>query len=191
MIKALTYTCLFTIFFTITFSRGIQGQKAPIFEVEHWVDKHGKPLSKKPKIKDYKGKMLYIYCWQYWCPGCRNQGFPTLKKLYKKYGKNKNIEFLAIQTTFEGNHVNTLDKVPEIIAKYDLQFPVGHTQAQPGEEIPYFMYNYRTGGTPWGILIGPDQTVLINDYELEYDRVESLLDEYITDLEDESEDATR
>lgn len=179
MSKMAALVMLSILFCSILQARGIQGRKAPDFRVEHWLDQEGQKLVKFPEISDYKGKMLYIYCWQFWCPGCRSQGFPTLKRLYREFGQNEHVKFLAIQTTFEGNHVNTLDKLPHIIAEHDLKFPVGHTQAQPGQKIPYFMKNYMTGGTPWGILVGPDGTVLINGYELEYNRVESLLNEFI------------
>tara|TARA_B100000674_G_scaffold214242_1_gene175610 strand:+ start:602 stop:1150 length:549 start_codon:yes stop_codon:yes gene_type:complete len=170
--------CLTIILFSNIYPAGIAGKIAPTLRVEHWVDNQGNPLNKKPKIKDYEGKLLYIYCWQYWCPGCHSQGFPTLKKLLKEFGNSEHIKFLAVQTTFEGSQTNTLDKVAQTAQKYGLEIPMGHTQAQFGEKIPFLMQDFRTGGTPWGILIGPDRRVLLNGYELNYQVIVKLMRQF-------------
>mgnify|MGYP001379380273 FL=1 len=55
---------------------------------------------------------------------------------------------------------------------------MGHTQAQFGEKIPFLMQDFRTGGTPWGILIGPDRRVLLNGYELNYQVIVKLMRQF-------------
>tara|TARA_Y100000589_G_scaffold307410_1_gene323063 strand:- start:3092 stop:3685 length:594 start_codon:yes stop_codon:yes gene_type:complete len=178
MFNVVVRMCLIILLINPIHTSGIVGKIAPMLRVEHWVDNQGNPITKKPDMKDYAGKLLYIYCWQFWCPGCHSQGFPTLQRLINEFGDSEHIKFLAIQTTFEGGHINTLDKVEKIAEKYNLDIPMGHTQAQLGQKIPLFMQDYRTGGTPWGILIGPDRRVLLNGYELEHQVIVKLMRQF-------------
>ena len=178
MLKIFNLIFLFVLIISTNYSAGIAGKIAPNLRVEHWLDYTGKPLRKKPEITDYKDKLLYIYCWQHWCPGCHSQGFPTLKKLIDEFGEDPDINFLAIQTPFEGRHINTIDKVKTTAEKYGLKIPMGHTQTQPREKIPFFMQDFRTGGTPWGILIGPDRRVLVNGYELDHAIIVKLMRQF-------------
>ena len=81
--------------------QGIVGQQAPQWDVSQW---HQLPKGKTDlDIADYKGKVLYLYFFQSWCPGCHSSGFPNLKKLHDKYKDDSNVEFAVIQTTFEGH----------------------------------------------------------------------------------------
>ena len=178
MIKTINLIFLASIIVNTTYPAGIAGKIAPDLRVEHWMNHTGKPMTKKPKMKDYNNKLLYIYCWQYWCPGCHSQGFPTLKKLLNEFGEDPDIKFLAIQTPFEGRHINTLDKLKITAEKYDLKIPMGHTQTQAGEKIPFLMKDFRTGGTPWGIVIGPDRKVLLNGYKLDYEITVKLIRQF-------------
>jgi hypothetical protein len=74
---------------------------------------------------------------------------------------------LAIQTVFEGHGTNTYDKILETQKQYDLKIPFGH---DPGNEssnnISKVMLNYRTGGTPWFILIDRNNSVVFADFHL-------------------------
>ena len=63
-------------------------------------------------------------------------------------------------------------------SKYELKIPMGHTQTQPGEKIPFLMQDFRTGGTPWGIVIGPDRKVLLNGYKLDYEITVKLIRQF-------------
>ena len=40
------------------------------------------------------------------------------------------------------------------------------------------MQDFRTGGTPWGILIGPDRRVLVNGYELDHEIIVKLMRQF-------------
>ena len=64
------------------------------------------------------------------------------------------------------------------LEKYGLKIPMGHTQTQPREKIPFFTQDFRTGGTPWGILIGPDRRVLVNGYELDHEIIVKLMRQF-------------
>ena len=150
---------------------GIAGHQAPELMVTEWIDGKGNPLEDVVRLADMKGKFKVIYCFQAWCPGCHSRGFPALKKMKDSLNGNDKIEFLAIQTVFEGKDANTFERVAEIQKEYDLEIPFGHDEgtAETGNRSAT-MYHYRTGGTPWFILIDQEDRVIFNDYHLDVDK---------------------
>ncbi len=145
---------------------GIEGYSAPELEVPIWIDAEGNKTT-PVKLKDFEGKFKVIYCFQAWCPGCHSQGLPSLKKMAEALDGNDNVEFLAIQTVFEGAHANTFERVTEIQKEYDLKIAFGHDVGDVSTgNISSTMRNYRTGGTPWFIFIDQKGTVLFNDFHI-------------------------
>ena len=116
-------------------------------------------------VDDYKGKVLYLYFFQSWCPGCHKVGFPALQKVSKEFEGDDNVAFVAIQTTFEGHNVNTPDKLKELAKRYDLKIPFGQSAGTSG--TPDIMRRYRTGGTPWVVIIDPNGRVVFNDHGID------------------------
>lgn len=167
-------------------THGILGKKAPELTVSNWTGADGEKIE-SPRLEDYKGKVVYIYCFQSWCPGCHSSGFPALAKLSETFEDDDGIVFLAVQTVFEGHAANTAQKIPGIRKKYGLTVPIGH---DPGTEqnggISTLMRSYRTGGTPWTILIDPVGNVIFNDFHIDADRaipvIRGLLDKTKSDL---------
>ncbi len=145
----------------ITYRYGIRGQKAPEWNVDEWFNLP--EATDKLSLQDFNGKVIYLYCFQSWCPGCHMHGFPTLRAVIEKFKGNTSVAFVAIQTVFEGFESNTLERAKEVALQYGLEIPVGH---DPGSEnsIPNIMRDYRTGGTPWTILIDTEGIVRFNDY---------------------------
>ena len=144
---------------------GILGQQAPQWDVSQW---HQLPNGKDDlNIDDYRGKVLYLYFFQSWCPGCHSVGFPNLKKLHDKYKDDPGVAFVVIQSTFEGHRINTADKLKPTAAKYDLPIPFGQSA---GGGTPPIMQKYRTGGTPWTVLIDKTGRIQFNDYHLDPER---------------------
>jgi len=152
-------------------ARGIVGQKAPSFAVDTWVQDND---IKDINIDNYKGKVLYLYGFQSWCPACHSHGFPTLKKLSKKFKKDKKVAFVAIQTTFEGYYINTSLAASLIVKKYDLDMPVGHSKRDGKKED--FMTNYDTGGTPWIILVDKKGIVRFSNFHASYDELVNFIE---------------
>ena len=74
------------------------------------------------------------------------------------------LAFLTVQTVFEGFGSNTLESAREVADKYELDIPVGH---DPGPESrgSILMRRYRTGGTPWTIVIDRDRRVRFNAFQ--------------------------
>ncbi|MFK7001056.1 peroxiredoxin family protein [Flavobacterium oreochromis] len=158
-----------------TQSYGIEGLKAPEWNIKVWVDENGN--KRNPiQLSDLKGKFKVIYCFQSWCPGCHSIGLPSLQAMTKALKENKNIQFLAIQTVFEGNSSNTYEKMLEIQKKYNLKIPFAQDNGNSStNNISNIMVNYRTGGTPWFIFIDQNDNVVFNDYHLDTEKAISYL----------------
>ena len=152
---------------------GIVGQHAPELEVGYWIDRDGNSTANF-KLADHSGKWVFLKCFQSWCPGCHSHGLPTLKTMSDALADNPDVVFAGIQTVFEGHYTNTVAKVRKIQLQYDLQIPMGH---DPGLEQghPRTMSDYRTGGTPWMILIDPERRVIYNDYGIDADKAIEFL----------------
>lgn len=142
--------------------RGIVGQQAPEWSTSRWI---GLPEGEESlDIGDVRGKVTYLYFFQSWCPGCHSSGFPTLKTLEEKFGDNDDVQFVAIQTTFEGFATNTPDKLEAMAERYDLNIPFGQSKGDEG--TPEIMRLYRTGGTPWVVIIDKQGRVVFNDFHI-------------------------
>lgn len=150
---------------------GIQGQKAPSFGVDKWLQTNGKSSL---DIDDYKGKVLYVYGFQSWCPGCHSHGFPTLGKLSKHYKGDKEVAFVAIQTVFEGFSTNTIEAAKKIIKQYNLTMPVGHSGLDGNRS--QFMLDYKSGGTPWTVIIDKNGIVRFNNFHAKVDDIINYID---------------
>ena len=145
--------------------RGIEGETAPELELDYWIDADGKPSSFS--VKESKGKWVFLKCFQNWCPGCHKSGFPTLKAFADEFHDHPEVAIAGIQTVFEGYGSNTVDDVRKLQLQYDLPVVMGHDQGNPNtHDLPNTMKNYRTGGTPWMILIAPDGKVVFNDFQV-------------------------
>lgn len=149
---------------------GIEGQAAPELSKEiEWINGNGEEIS-PIQLADNKGKFTVIYGFQSWCPGCHSRGLPALKKMSEALKGNDNVQFMAIQTVFEGGHINTKEKIVETQEQYDLDIPFGH---DPGNNSSgnrsFTMTDYRTGGTPWFIFIDQNGKVMFNDYHINVD----------------------
>ena len=123
---------------------------------------------------DLAGKVVYLYCFQSWCPGCHSSGFPTLQELVQHYNANEtglasdaDIAFVAIQTVFEGFRTNTLRNAKKVARKFDLSIPFGHDATSgPKGRGSKLMSDYRTRGTPYTIIIDKNRRVRFADFHI-------------------------
>ena len=141
---------------------GILNQPAPPWGVSEWFQLPAGMASLD--VDDFKGKVIYLYCFQNWCPGCHSHGFPLLQKLTRYYKDNDQVTFLAVQTTFEGFFTNTFEGAQKIAERYQLKIPFG--QSGSSGQLSQLMVNYRTGGTPWSIVIDRNGIVQFNDFHI-------------------------
>tara|TARA_R110000850_G_scaffold39869_1_gene103041 strand:+ start:2399 stop:2983 length:585 start_codon:yes stop_codon:yes gene_type:complete len=136
-------------------AKGIQGQQAPPLRVTEWIQlPEG---TEQLDIPYYKGEILVMLMFQHTCEACHKRAFPTLQNLVKQFGDTPGVNFLAIQTPFEDFLDNTELKLAETAEKFDLQIPFGHLSKTPD----FYSINaaYRTGGTPWWVIVNRDGVV--------------------------------
>ena len=171
--------CAFLTFFSLSLAihaqaqdRGILGQPAPEWKTSKWIQSN--PPSPKPQPDDYKGKVLYLYFFQSWCPGCHRSGFPTLKKMTETFARDSEVDFAVIQTVFEGHSINHAGRLQEPADKYDLRIPFGQSEGNSG--TPDIMKRYRSGGTPWTVIIDKKGIVRFNDFHLHPDKAKELIE---------------
>lgn len=152
--------------------RGIVGRPAPEWQVSQWRQL---PAGKSSiNIDDYKGKVTYLYFFQSWCPGCHRDGFPTLQALTEKFKDDADVAFVAIQTTFEGFAVNTPEKLEKMAARYALSIPFG--QSEGVDATPDIMRKYRSGGTPWVVIIDPQGVVRFDGFHISPDAAANTIE---------------
>lgn len=143
-------------------SYGIEGQQAPELGVDTWFNV---PVGKsRVELADYAGQCIYLYCFQSWCPGCHSHGFPTMLRMMELFADEPKLSFLTVQTVFEGFGTNTLEAAREVARKYSLDIPVGHDPG-PDSSGSVLMPRYRTGGTPWTIVIDSAGKVRFNGFQ--------------------------
>ncbi|MDW3179594.1 MAG: TlpA family protein disulfide reductase [Acidimicrobiia bacterium] len=166
---------------------GIQGQQAPELRVPEWLENTDGPLL----LADIEAPLIVLYNFQSWCPGCHSHGFPaivSLKNDLEVRGLSDRVQFIAVQTVFEGHDENTAQKARESVVRHGLtDIPLGHDSGHP----PTIMEDYRTGGTPWTVLIGPDRTVLLNDFHIQAPQVGVVFANMLRQLDLAAEDAER
>jgi thiol-disulfide isomerase/thioredoxin len=148
--------------------------KAPEFNVKDWVDATGNK-TEPIQLSDFDGKFKVVYCFQSWCPGCHSTGLPNLQKMVTALEGNDRVAFLAIQTVFEGHEANTYSKMAETQKKYNLKIPFGHDAGDDGTSRSNIMTNYKTGGTPWFLLIDKHNNVVFADFQLNADAAIEVL----------------
>ncbi len=150
--------------------RGIVGRRAPELDTEFWLDGAGQPTTFSMLAQ--RGKWVHLKCWQSWCPGCHAHGFPALKKISDAFADEARVVNVGVQTTFEGHSINTGDKVREMQLRYALPIVMGHDPGKRNRDgYPNTMRAYRTGGTPWHVIIAPDGQVIYDGFSVNADSV--------------------
>ena len=154
-----------------TLPRGIVGQESPSLQGVEWIQTVERT---SPAIE--KGNVNYLFFFQSWCPGCHSHGFPTLQKLKEKFPA---VNFIAVQTVFEGFGTNTKARAVADVKSFGLDIPVGHdgTLATPSP----LMREYRSGGTPWTVIIDKHGIVRFNGFRLQVKQGEELLNMLINE----------
>ena len=162
---------------------GIAGRTAPELRVENWLRNPGG--DDKLRLADIDEPVIYLYNFQSWCPGCHSHGFPTLAAVrqgLEERGLGHLVKFIAVQTVFEGHETNTADAAIEAVDRHGLSdLALGHDSGEP----PATMTDYRTGGTPWTVIIGPrpERTVLFDGFQLDADAAIEAIDEILRSSE--------
>lgn len=78
---------------------------------------------------------------------------------------------LAIQTAFEGFSKNANAYVRVLQLRYQLPIMMVHDAGDPGTNpYPRTMRDYRTGGTPWLVIIDPEGRLACNHFHINPDK---------------------
>jgi thiol-disulfide isomerase/thioredoxin len=77
---------------------------------------------KQIKLSDYMGKVVVLDFWATWCGPCR-ASFPGMQELVNEY-KNKNVEFLFIDTWQEGTPNAINKEVSKFVKENSYNFHV-------------------------------------------------------------------
>jgi len=146
---------------------GIVGLAAPPLEHIRWIDENGYECSPLALAELGQGFRI-LYFFQDWCAGCHAHGFPTFVTLAENL-RDKDVGLAAIQTVFEGSDVNTFNRLRENQRRYGLRVPLGHAVADAAstDAVPSIMEAYRSGGTPWFVMIAPDGRVVYDGFRLD------------------------
>ena len=152
---------------------GIQGERAPAWGVTSWFNLP----DDKPRldIQDFEDQVVYLYCFQSWCPGCHARGFPALLQVMEAFTDTPDVAFVAVQTVFEGFSSNTLARAQEVARQYHLTIPFGHDPGPDGRRS-LILQRYRTGGTPWTVIIDRAGVVRYNDFFIAPDEAVALIE---------------
>ena len=141
--------------------RGIAGQAAPELDVQEWMN-----TDASFSVGANEGKVVYLFFFQSWCPGCSSHGFPTLQAVYDAYKDDERVSFAIVQTVFEGYSFNTTEKGLEKIEEFGLtDIPFAQSVGEDDSRSPV-MSDYRSGGTPWTVIIGPDGVVAFDGFSI-------------------------
>jgi len=145
-------------------TRGIVDQPAPTWQgIASW---HQLPDGKSSlDVSELQGKVVYLYFFQSWCPGCHSRGFPTLAATRAAFAGRDDVAFVVVQTVFEGFGSNTAHKGLEAMKKFGLDIPMGHDPGPEGAGSR-LMRRYRSGGTPWTVLIDKKGVVRFNGFHI-------------------------
>lgn len=152
---------------------GILGHDAPELTVMDWINGAGSAAVTPFRLDAHKGKVRVLFAFQAWCPSCHTAGFPALKSLLAHYNGNPDVVFAAVQTVFEGHGSNGPERRFEMLENYAIALPVGQDEAFPRPDL---ITDYRTGGTPWFIIINRDGKVIHNGYRLDLRKGVKLID---------------
>jgi hypothetical protein len=82
-----------------------------------------------------------------------------------------------VQTVFEGYSFNSPDKLRHNQLKYNLKIPMAHAAGNPQtHEIPEIMRLYRSGGTPWTVIMDPQGKVVYNQFHIKPSQALTLIE---------------
>ena len=89
---------------------------------------------------------------------------------------------MAVQTVFEGYGFNSDAKLRKNQQKWELKIPMAHAPGnQQTHELPQIMKDYRSGGTPWTVIIDRNGTVIYNHFHIEAKQAVVLIEQLLAD----------
>ena len=150
-------------------SYDVVGQAASNIRVSQWTE----GSSPKLNVLDAKGSVLVMFAFQSWCPSCETRGFPISRKLEKSFTGHP-VVLLYVQTPFEGHAVNDFSALLALRKKWSITRPMAQDSVGQGDR-PSTMRLFRTGGTPWHIIVDRSGIVRFNDFSRNFEFHERMV----------------
>lgn len=147
-------------------------QSAPELRVPYWIDEAGherEPL----KLADLGESYKIFFAFKGTCPSCHSFGFPAMKTIYEGL-KDSGVGMAVIHTAFDDDPRNTQDRIHELQSEFKIPLPFGH-DPKVGENYPTFMRDYGTRGTPYFIILDPNNQLIFSDFRLDPNKVVDVL----------------
>ena len=86
-----------------------------------------------------------------------------------------------MQTVFEGYDYNSQDKLRRNQLEWNLKIPMAHAPGNPKtHQIPKIMQQYRSGGTPWKVIIDTQGKVVYNHFHIELPQAVALIEQLLS-----------
>ena len=83
---------------------------------------------------------------------------------------------------FEGYDYNSRDKLRKNQLEWGLKISMAHTAGNPQtHEIPAIMSKYRSGGTPWTVIIDPKGKVVYNHFHIEPSQATAIIEQLLAE----------
>ena len=146
--------------------------QAPELRVPYWIDADGKertPLT----LADLGTGFKVIFAFKSTCPSCHSFGFPAMKAIYEGL-KDKNVGLAVIHTAFDDDPRNSQDRVAALQSEFKIPVPFGH-DPKNGDAYPTFMTDFQTRGTPYFIVLDPNNEIIFSDFRLDPNKVIAVL----------------
>lgn len=147
------------------------GRSARPVDFARWTEGDRPPIS----ILESRGKVLVLYAFQGWCPGCHRRGFPVTRALEQTYALRPDVEFIYVQSPFEGHFVNDFERAERERFNWNIRRPVAQDSVDK-DGRPSLMRAYRSAGTPWHVIIDKGGVIRFNDFTRDTQGFKRLID---------------
>lgn len=131
------------------------GKQAPAWKLRNWHNTQDLPKGLKTPLTlaQLKGRVVVMLAFLSWCPTCHKQALPAYAKLEAAYPDRSKVVFVYVQTVHEGYQRNGRRAGERDMERFKLKGPMAHDPGVPDGRRPVLMTRYKTGGTPWSIVI--------------------------------------
>ncbi|MEM8884154.1 MAG: hypothetical protein AAGD14_08810 [Planctomycetota bacterium] len=84
------------------------------------------------------------------------------KKIADAFRRAKDVVPFHLQTVWEGQATNKPEANHRVAKQFGIDVPIGYDAHVDGAKLSIFMTQYRTGGTPWTVVIDKRGRVAFN-----------------------------
>lgn len=108
------------------------------------------------RLKDLKGKLIFLESWASWCGPCRKE-IPYLKKLVEHYRDNPNIAFISVAVS--DNKEQMVKKRMQLIKEEKMTW----MQLEDINDNFFDYFRIRENGIPHNVILDKEGVILDND----------------------------